>query len=180
MDPALIAVRDFIAGVAPFSDLPGDALDQLVSRLSIQYLRRGDVFPPPEDPSGLHIVRKGALEFRDADDQLVERLAEGDYSDRPCIDDATAPKVSGHAIEDSLVYRLNCASLQALRREHAEFDEHFAQGRRDRLRRARHGLLSPHSSRDDLLQAPVFVPAASRSAELRPGHDIAGGRAPHA
>lgn len=155
MDPALIAVREFVAGVAPFSVLPGAALDQLVGSLSIQYLRRGDSFPPADDPPGLHIVRKGALEFRDADEQLVERLAEGDYSDRPCVDGATATEVSGRAIEDSLLYRLDCAILQALRREHPEFDAHFAQGRSDRLRRARHGLLSPHSSRGDLLQAPV-------------------------
>ena len=71
----LIEIREFLAEFPPFSLLDEDALAALVAHMSIRYLRRGSPFPPEDAQPEYYVVRKGAIEQRDADDRL---LAEAD------------------------------------------------------------------------------------------------------
>ncbi len=140
MEIELIEIRDFLAQRHPFDALPEERLNQLPEALQIRYLRRGSAFPPADtDGDYLYIVRSGAIELRDKKGKLHGKLAEGDYYTSPCqlVDfDLTTHNL---AMEDTLLYLLSCADLKALRLESKEFDLHFKNSIRERLRRAASG-----------------------------------------
>jgi len=138
MDVELIEIREFLAGHAPFDQLPEAELDLLPKRLTVRYLRRGSAFPPPDDAEpNLYIMRRGAVELRDDEGALVSKLAEGDLCPSPCGDGAgdIAP-FTGQTAEDTLAYLLPCAELNRLRAEHPAFAEHFDASMSRRLRKA--------------------------------------------
>lgn len=136
MEIELAEVRDFLARHAPFDTLPDDLLQDLPRRLTVRYLRRGSVFPPEgAAPGQLYIVRSGAIELRDEQDRLREKLGEGDLFANPCQFVDLEP-ARGRAGEDSLVYQLPCAQAEALRKASPRFDAHFVGSLRERLRHA--------------------------------------------
>lgn len=137
MDVELIEIQEFLASHPPFDQLPEETLARLPKRLSVRYFRRGTVFPPADlDQPYLFILRKGAVELRDPQGELVGKLAEGDLCEMQC---RTAPQEAdyhGVTAEDTLVYALPCADLTQLRGAHADFSEHFEHSVSNRLRKA--------------------------------------------
>lgn len=137
MDVELLEIRDFIAGHPPFDQLPATVLDRLPKSLSVRYLRRGTPFPPPDaDSPYLYLVRRGAIEMRDPQGELVSKLGEGDLCVFPCDPQRPEARLVGTAAEDTLLYLLPCTQLNQLREEHRPFAEHFDQSVAERLRRA--------------------------------------------
>jgi CBS domain-containing protein len=140
MEIELIEIRDFLARRHPFDALSEERLKQLPESLQIRYLRRGSAFPPADaDGDYLYIVRSGAIELRDEKGKLYAKLAEGDYYTSPC--QLVDYNLTTHnlAVEDSLLYLLSCADLKTLQLESEEFDLHFKNSIRERLRRAASG-----------------------------------------
>jgi CBS domain-containing protein len=139
MDVELIEIRDFLATHPPFDLLPPQTLDRLPRRLTVQYFRRGSAFPPEVaegvEPS-LYILRRGAVELRDAAGDLLGKLAEGDICPLRCRLDTQVPIYSGITVEDTLAYQLPCAELDALRQKHEAFAQHFDHSVTQRLRKA--------------------------------------------
>ncbi|WP_296899223.1 putative nucleotidyltransferase substrate binding domain-containing protein [Thiohalocapsa sp.] len=138
MDVELIEIREFLAGNAPFDRLPDEVLDRLPQRLTVRYLRRGTPFPPGDDDRPyLYILRRGAVELRDADGNLISKLAEGDLCPSPCGDGAPSMGgLRGQTTEDTLAYLLPCEELDRLRAAHVEFAAHFDASVSERLRTA--------------------------------------------
>jgi len=137
MDVELIEIREFLASHAPFDQLPDAELDQLPRRLTVRYLRRGLPFPPTDDAEPcLYILRRGAVEMRDADGNLISKLAEGDLCPSPCADGDPHMAMQGQTAEDTLVYLLPCMELARLREAHPSFAEHFDASVSRRLRKA--------------------------------------------
>ncbi len=138
MDVELIEIREFLASHAPFDRLPDETLDALPHHLSVRYLRRGTPMPPGDDETPcLYILRAGAVELRDADGNLISKLAEGDLCPAPCgTDAAEMSRLSAQTTEDTLAYLLPCAELERLREDHEEFSAHFDASVSDRLREA--------------------------------------------
>ncbi len=143
MEIELLEIRDFIRRYSPFDVLDSSLLDSLPKKLTIRYFRRGQVFPEQgtvDAGSNLYIIRSGAIEFRDSDAQLIDKLAEGDIYSSQCSCDCDAvkldPTINGHAVEDSLVYMLTCDFLAQLRKKSAIFDRHFNRSINERLRDA--------------------------------------------
>ncbi len=137
MDVELIEIREFLAGHPPFDQLPAQALDRLPKELSVRYLRRGSTFPPKDaDGDYLYVLRKGAVDLRDADDGLAERISEGGIYAACCIRDDPAGRYSGTTVEDTLLYLLPCERFEVLCRTHEGFGEFFTQSLRQRLRTA--------------------------------------------
>ncbi len=137
MDVELVEIQEFLASHPPFDKLPPETLERLPKRLSVRYIRRGSVFPPLDaDQPYLYILRRGAVELRDAQGDLVGKLAEGDLCDMACRLGGNAVPMKGSTAEDTLVYLLPCTDLTALRTQHAHFAEHFDQSVAHRLRRA--------------------------------------------
>lgn len=137
MDVELIEIQEFLASHPPFDQLPEETLARLPKQLAVRYFRRGTPFPPDAtEPPALYILRRGAIELRDAQDELIGKLAEGDLYELQCGD--TPPDTSYHGLtaEDTLVYVLPCADLSSLRAQHPTFAEHFEQSVSSRLRKA--------------------------------------------
>lgn len=154
MDVELVEIRDFLAEYPPFSTLDATLLNALPKMLSVRYLRRGSRFPPADETQPcLYLIRKGAVERRSGTGALLDTLCEGDLCAVDCL--AADESSIGTAIEDALVYLLPCATLRALRREHATLDEYFVRSAAERLRLGR-GALEPASQvRSSLLTLAV-------------------------
>ena len=137
MDVELLEIQEFLANQPPFDQLPADTLERLPKRLSVRYFRRGTPFPPTDaDQAYLYIVRRGAIDLRNPQGELVGKLAEGDLCVMPCRPAGPETQFQGNTAEDTLVYLLPCSDLQDLRERHATFAEHFEQSVTNRLRRA--------------------------------------------
>ena len=137
MEVELQEIRDFLSHVVPFDQLNDDALNRLPSTLVVRYLRRGTPFPPADQSDhALYIVRRGAVELRDVEDKLVEKLAEGDLYSGLCLSDDPQGALHGTLVEDSLFYLLPCDTLQQWRSNHPVLEAHFSRTLQHRLRRA--------------------------------------------
>lgn len=135
MDVELIEIREFLAEHPPFSELPEELLDRLPHELTIRYLRRGGTFPPADVGDALYLIRRGALELRSANGELLERLGEGETVLCGCLD--SAPAITpAQAIEDTLFYVISCERLHDLSQRSTTFTTHFEASVRNRLRRA--------------------------------------------
>lgn len=158
MDVELIEIREFLANHPPFDLLPAQALDRLPRRLTVQYFRRGTAFPPEVadglEPS-LYILRRGAVELRDAAGELLGKLAEGDICPLRCRLDAQVPIYSGVTVEDTLAYQLPCTELDALRQRHEAFAQHFDHSVTQRLRQAIDALKEGSTSGVGLMKVKV-------------------------
>jgi len=149
-------VRDFLAGHPPFAALPGTVLDVLPRQVSVRYLRRGTGFPPADaDPSGLYVLRKGAVEVFDDSGGLLEKLGEGDVFDPTEVGSADEPPRCGVAAEDTLVYVLPGRFVAELRREHPVFDRGFDRTIVAHLQTLHEGREDSPCAGSDLLQLRV-------------------------
>ncbi|MBK8454621.1 MAG: DUF294 nucleotidyltransferase-like domain-containing protein [Thiofilum sp.] len=117
MQEELVVIRDFIASCPPFDQLAEPALTQLTPQWVIRYLRRGSAFPPHSTPH-YWLIRRGAIEIRDADNQLLEKLAEGDSYSADCLSAPSAIQTKAHTSEDTLLYALPLPALAALWQQH--------------------------------------------------------------
>lgn len=122
MHDELAEIREFIAACPPFDSLDAAALGAVTARFIIRYLRRGAPFPPDGQPC-LWLVRQGALELRTADGALARRLGEGDMHDADCLPASPERAWPGHAIEDTLLYGLPRAELEALWQQHPDWHQ---------------------------------------------------------
>ncbi|KTG17856.1 MULTISPECIES: putative nucleotidyltransferase substrate binding domain-containing protein [unclassified Guyparkeria] len=134
MAAELWEIRDFIAGVPAFAELPAASLEVLPRRLTVRYLRRGRPFPPEDAGPGLWIVRSGALTVRDSQGALQEKLGEGDLylATGPAGDEQAQLAV----VEDSLFYHLPESVFESLMADYPAFAWRFERSRRERLERA--------------------------------------------
>ncbi|MCK4864102.1 MAG: cyclic nucleotide-binding/CBS domain-containing protein [Gammaproteobacteria bacterium] len=134
MEIELIEIRDFIMAHPPFDVLDKVALNELTNTLTIKYMRRGNTFSELNEINQyLYIIRTGAIEFRDKEKQLKDKLAEGDiyYSE-----DGNKNIEQAICVEDSILYLLPITKLNQFRLENKDFDLHFNQSINERLRNA--------------------------------------------
>lgn len=125
MEIELAEIRQFIAKQAPFA-LIGDAeLDSLPKICRIRYYRRGQTLTDTSFEEAVYfLVRSGAIEIRDQNNQLVDKLAEGDSYSLQCTDTAKIT-VKAVCVEDTLVYLLPCKKINQLREEFEGFNQYF-------------------------------------------------------
>ena len=122
------------------SRLPGfDALDEgqlgaAARAVKVAYYpKQDDVLAIGRSNSELHIVRSGAVELRDEDDELVTRAAEGECFGFPSLMNSAPVRNHSRAIEDTLIYHLAGDTFAELRRNSPAFDTHFVRALSDRL-----------------------------------------------
>lgn len=137
MEIELVEIRDFIAQHHPFELLPIELLNFVTENLQVRYIRRGQCFPPNDNKSqNLYIIRTGAIELRDTENDLIGKLAEGDIYTSECqlieINESSCHK----AIEDSLIYQLPCIELKNLCDLSEDFSHHFEADLTQRLQKA--------------------------------------------
>jgi CBS domain-containing protein len=135
LSPELAPVADFLAQTLPFNELPSDVLYTVVERIVVRYHCRGEVFDRETPETGLRVVRSGAVEIRDSDNKLLDRLGEGESFHIGGLN-AERGEVQATVIEDTLCYLLPDAAYRSLRESDRNFDRYFSSQRNRRLRRA--------------------------------------------
>ena len=140
MEIELREIHDFIARHPPFHLLTPDQLAALIPHVSIRYLRRGQPFPPARvEEASFYLIRSGAVELRDAQGRLIDKLAEQDSYALPCGDEnGTAPHAQ--TAEDTLLYVIPCKQLAPLRAQNTDFDRYFSLSAPQRMRLALEGV----------------------------------------
>ncbi len=135
LSPELSAVVAFLAQSLPFNELDEPALLHIASTIVVQYHRQGDVFDRDSEPTGLRILRSGAVDIRDSDNKLLDRLGEGESFHIQGLN-AERGEVQATVIEDALFYLVPDEHYQALRASDRRVDRYFSSQRDRRLRRA--------------------------------------------
>jgi CBS domain-containing protein len=104
MDAELSAVKDFLASHAPYGALEASAMSSLLATMSSVYARRGtEVIGLGASNDTAYVVRSGAVEIRDATDELVERAEEGTTFGVSSVRNRAPSAYRMVAIEDSLL-----------------------------------------------------------------------------
>jgi CBS domain-containing protein len=133
--PELLPIAEFLEQSLPFNEIPLRDLYATVGKIVVQYHCRGEIFNRHTEEAGLRIVRSGAVEIRDSDNKLLDRLGEGESFHIGGLN-AERGEVQATVIEDALLYRLPDEAYRALREGHRNFDRYFSGQRSRRLRRA--------------------------------------------
>ncbi len=133
--PELVPVAEFLEQSLPFNELPRTELYRIVSQIIVRYHCRREVFNRETPESGLRIVRSGAVEIRDSDNKLLDRLGEGESFHIGGLN-AERGEVQATVIEDALLYLLPDTAYRQLRERNRHFDRYFGSQRSRRLRRA--------------------------------------------
>ncbi len=131
----LAPVADFLRQTLPFQELPAAALEEALSALRISYHVQGSILEAASPHPGLRIVRSGAVDLRDRDNTLLDRLGEGESFVVGGPDSSQHP-ARAIVIEDALLYLLPAATFHRLRQQNRAFDRHFSSQRSRHLRRA--------------------------------------------
>lgn len=107
MDVELAEVRDFIAGCAPFDDLPEHVLDALPARLTQRYARRGSVVVDSGEPNDrLHLIRTGAVELCAPDGTLLDTRDVGDCFGYSTLTHTGPSRYRMQAVADTLLLEM--------------------------------------------------------------------------
>lgn len=123
MEIELQEIHDFLSGSPDFAVLPAPALLQLPRMITVRYLRRGSLFPPSEATVGeLWLVRSGAVDLRNHDDELLDKLGEGDLF-ATVAPGEREELISGRVVEDALFYQIAANNAASLCSQHNEFQE---------------------------------------------------------
>lgn len=134
MEVELLEIRQFLEQRPPFNFLDDEQLDALPADMEIRYLRRGSKFPPED--GYLYIVRSGAIELRDQEGEICEKIAEGDIYTTSCQLLNFRRECRGATAEDTLVYIMTCDRLKQLCKASDAFNKHFSASVKDRLKQA--------------------------------------------
>ncbi len=139
----LLEIAEFLGASPPFNELGAEELRVAAGTLRIAYHPRGERFEQGAQPGGLRILRSGAVDIRDGEGALLDRLGEGESFH---IDGLNAEQggVTATVIEDALVYLLPDAEYRRLRKQRS-VDRYFSGQRSRRLRRAARYEPQPHS-----------------------------------
>lgn len=131
------AVKDFLAECTPFDQLTESQLITASTQVQIAYYRAGDNTDILDYSSPrLYVVRSGAFEVRDNEDQLLDRVEPGGYFGYPSLLTGDAITNRLVVIEDGLLYQLDEETFQQLRASSRPFDRFFNQAHAKRLRHA--------------------------------------------
>ena len=133
--PERVTDAEFIRQTLPFNELPASIHYPCVAKILVQCHCRGESFSADTPDEGLRIIRSGAVELRDSDNKLLDRLGEGESFHIIGLN-AERGAVIATVIEDALVYFVPDDVYRGLRKNDRSFDRYFSGQRNRRLRRA--------------------------------------------
>lgn len=162
----LASLAEFLRASVPFHELADDDLLTAVRALRISYHRQGERFTVSSEHSGLRILRSGAVDIRDSDNKLLDRLGEGESFHILGLN-AERGEVAALVIEDALICRLPDDTYRALRAANRSFDRYFSGQRSRRLRRAARYQPEPNA-----MLAPVSNVMTRELVTLAPNSSI--------
>ncbi len=132
---------EFLAGVAPFSELDAGTLDALAGKFSRRDLAAGTDAGRfgPGQASGLYVIQAGSVQLEDDQGQSLEQRGEGElFGHAICLENA-CPSYRIVALEDTLAWYLPPDALEALGADHPVVKHFLTAGPGERLRSAQQG-----------------------------------------
>jgi CBS domain-containing protein len=127
-------ISDFLRELPGFDCLDDAGIADCAKNIEIGYYRRGeDIMTIGSDNCCVRIVRSGAVELRNDDEEMLARLAEGDCFGFPSLMNATPARNHSVALEDTLIYNLHGDAFARARRKSDAFDTWFIRALSDRL-----------------------------------------------
>jgi CBS domain-containing protein len=148
-------VHKFIATIPPFSNLNLLERKQLLTGVSILYVRQGQVISLKEEAATVHLIRRGACEIRTPKGGLVDQIADGECFGVSSAMSQNPDGLQVVAMEDSLVYRFEKIHFREMLDKNEAFGLFFEHTRHNRLRKLSRSQTSELSSPALQLSMPV-------------------------
>ncbi len=128
----------FLAKVAPFSELPGDEIDQWIDACQPMSFNAGDAVGRFDQPGehGIYVIAAGAVVLKAADGHPLEQRGEGELFGHAIRFDGQACHYEVEAIEELELLHLPAPDMEALGQRHPDFGRFFSEGPGARLRQA--------------------------------------------
>ena len=127
-------ISDFLRDLPGFDALDDAAIADCARNIEIAYFRSGeDIMTIGSENDCVRIIRSGAVELRNVDEEMLTRLAEGDCFGFPSVMNNTPARNHSVALEDTLVYQLDGNAFGRARRSSDDFDTWFIRALSDRL-----------------------------------------------
>ncbi len=148
---------DFLATVAPFSELEREALPAFAGRFDIRRHVAGELlgeFPQP-GRHGLYLVREGAVALFDSDGQRLEQRGEGELFGHAIILDGVPRDYTVRASEDCEVWWLDAGVLDEVVSTHPLIGHFLTAAPGERL--AAMAVRETGTLKDLRLRSPVTV-----------------------
>jgi CBS domain-containing protein len=130
-------ILDFFLAHPPFDQMERQQLKEGLHGLQAEYFpKNGRILEIGQENMLLHIVRSGAVELHDSEDNLVARLGEGDCFGYISLLSGKPVRYRAVAGEDTLIFHLPAESFRHLRRTAPGFDHFFTEAFAERLNMA--------------------------------------------
>ncbi|XPF92564.1 putative nucleotidyltransferase substrate binding domain-containing protein [Colwellia sp. RE-S-Sl-9] len=133
MSNELADICGFIKAIPPFDLLPDTQLEMVVKEIDICYLRKQeDITPDTLDTETLFVIRKGALSYYSASNELLGMFSESDICTLYCHSQ-TSINIRLCSKEDTLLYALSYPVLQEMLHAFPDVIAFFEQSAEQRL-----------------------------------------------
>jgi CBS domain-containing protein len=133
MSNELADIRVFLKLIPPFDLLPDTVLDTVVKEINICYLRKQQDLPPDKlSAETLFVLRKGALSYYSAENELLGMFSESDICTLYCHPQ-TNITIRLCSNEDTLLYALPYPALQEILHDFPDVIAFFEQSAEQRL-----------------------------------------------
>lgn len=137
MEIEQLEIREYLSRCAPLDKLDKEVLDQITCCLEVNCVRRGSQILKPGDINrSLYLIRSGAVEIRNADDELHDRLGEESWFGFRSLFRGGDVVLSATAMEDTLLYQLPIKTFHTLIDQHESVRRYFSNKDPVRLRHA--------------------------------------------
>ena len=135
----LSLTNSFLAQHHPFDQLPPEVCQTLEQQLELSVIHRGETLWEIGEPAEwLGVLRQGAIELLDSQNELLGRLGEGDLFGQQALLAEEPRHEQAVVLEDGFLYRIPAPLFYRLYREHRAF-AYFFNGGSERLRQALRG-----------------------------------------
>ncbi|APT84623.1 DUF294 nucleotidyltransferase-like domain-containing protein [Corynebacterium aquilae] len=127
MNVEIEEVRDFLAGIEPFSHLPNEHLDDIATSVELTYARRGTTIIARESSGNdLYVIRSGAVDIVDDEGVLLDRRDAGRCFGYSTIKGENLSRYDMIAVEDSLLMAVPREKIQDLSEQFDDFVRFFS------------------------------------------------------
>ena len=128
-------VHKFIEATPPFSSLSALERKQLLTGVSMLYVRQGQTLVLKEEAATVHLIRRGACEIRTPKGGLVDQIADGECFGVSSVMAQNPDGLQVVAMEDSLVYRFDKERFMETLEKSEAFGVFFEHTQHNRLRK---------------------------------------------
>ena len=159
----------FLKATMPFQLLPGPDIRSAAAAIRVKYVQANRLV----DMEGtLSVIRKGAFEIRSPENQLVDRIADGECFGVSTVLENNPEQLSILALEDSLIYQVERDTFQRLATQHEDFKAFFTQTRNNRLRKLAASQSSMNATPVMHLSSPVSQLMATNVISVQPNDSV--------